>query len=429
MMKRFNFLIVVLCLSLGCDRYPDPAIKLLENYSFYFQTTPGGRYLPGETVSDSIRFLAVNNNEPYKDSVRVLFEIAKGGGQLTVSTAYTNENGYAYTGWKLGLETFEQVLRAKAYDLSGKYLNSADLTEYCFVDNIWNKCNFQPDCNITDMIADTVNKVTLVVTNNTVYRQGQRYFMWEPVTDPVLVQPRTIDLDRNGVYYVSTWTGEIVKSTDKGVSWKACTKPFPDRTNYCYIYVSNDAYVWAYAFDHPLRYSKDGCATWTDIAAGSGLTAEGFGDIFRLKDGSLLYQGGNCCNLNRSFDDGFTWTKIETPNYTHKLYVNNKDEIFLVSQQSGAYIYKSTDYGATFSYVYAVSPEWWTDLHNTFSKWGGYYYILIPGWGILKSADLTHFEEYWYNSSLRDLFIDHNGVLIAKDWNMNTVYYRNNTEK
>jgi hypothetical protein len=47
---------------------------------------------------------------------------------------------------------------------------------------------------------------------------------------------------------------------------------------------------------------------------------------------------------------------------------------------------------------------------------------------ILKSSDLTHYQIYWLNYDLENLFIDHNGVLIAKDWNLKTVYYRKNTE-
>jgi hypothetical protein len=267
-----------------------------------------------------------------------------------------------------------------------------------------------------------------MINSNQIYKQGERYYLWEPVNNPALVSPRTINMDRNRVIYVTTWSGELVKSTDHGVSWETCTKPFPDRPYYIYIDVSNDNYVWVFAWDHPTRFSKDGGITWND--AGSDLSSFGYGNIFRLKDGSLLFHGSNCCSLNRSFDNGLTWTKIATPGYSIKLFVDNKDEIFIVTQENGITIYKSTDYCSTFTSVTRVSPEWGTsDNDNIFSKWNNFYYILIPGWGILKSADLTHYEEFWHNSNLRDLFIDHNGVLIAKDWNMNTVYYRKNSHK
>jgi len=84
--------------------------------------------------------------------------------------------------------------------------------------------------------------------------------------------------------------------------------------------------------------------------------------------------------------------------------------------------------GATYRRLFNCSPKFGTTMDNIFNKWENTYYILVPGFGILKSDDLEHFETYWLNSELNNLFIDHNGVLIAKDWNNNTVYYRKNSK-
>ncbi|HCC69554.1 MAG TPA: hypothetical protein DEQ09_00140 [Bacteroidales bacterium] len=65
---------------------------------------------------------------------------------------------------------------------------------------------------------------------------------------------------------------------------------------------------------------------------------------------------------------------------------------------------------------------------NTFTRYDDFYYVLIQGFGIMKTYDLVNYDNYWRNDDLLDLFIDHNGVLIAKDWDYKTVYYRNNTE-
>jgi hypothetical protein len=429
-MKRTVLLVALFYFALSCDRYPDPSVKTLQDYSFAFLTNQGNKYFAGEWVSDSIKFYAVNSSNPPKDSLKVLFEVAKGGGNITTASAYTDKNGFAYTGWKLGSKSFEQKLITKTYNRSGNYLSSTGLTEYGFRNDEWDTCNFSPDGNINGMVADTINKVTFMVTNNTVYRQGDRYYQWEPVNDPALVLPRTINMDRNGVIYVSTWNGEMIKSNDHGVSWKTCTKPFPDRPYYIYDYVSNDNYVWVFAWDHPIKYSKDEGMTWTDLPDGNPVAAGGFGDVYRLKDGSLLYHGSGCCSLNRSFDNGLTWTKIETPGYSIKIFINEKEEFFLVSQGSGTIIiYKSTDYGNSFSALYAIAPQFVTEMDNIFNKQGDFYYVLLPGFGILKSSDLNNYEVYWTNYNLNNLFIDHNGILIAKDWNMNTVYYRKNTGK
>jgi hypothetical protein len=427
-MRKPILLIAILCVALSCNRYPDPSVKSVKDYSFNFQTYQGMKFLAGEWVSDSVRFRAVNNNSPMNDSVKVDFEVVTGGGNITIQTAYTDKNGLAYTGWKLGSGSFEQILRAKSYDLSGNFLSSTKLIEYGFKNDEWDAYPGSPDGNITKMVADTVNKVTFMIANSMLYKQGERYFEWDEIIDPVVNLPRTINIDRTGTMYISTWNGELVKSTDHGISWETCTKPFPDRPYYFYPYISNDNWVWAFAWDHPTRFSKDGGIIWNDVV--SDLSSFGFGKVFRLKDGSLLFHGSNCCSLNRSFDNGLTWTKIVTPGYSIKLFVDDKDEIFIVTQENGIAIYKSTDYCSTFTSVTIVSPEWGdSDNDNYFIKWNNFYYVCIPDWGIMKSADLTHYEEFWHNSNLRDLFIDHNGVLIAKDWNMSTVYYRKNSKK
>lgn len=425
-MKKTVLTIALTCFILACDRYPDPFFNSLRDYSFAYQNLQGKRFWAGEPVDDTIKFLARNNKAQTKDSLMVNFEVASGGGTITVSEAFTDKNGIAATQWHLGTETFEQVLRANTYDLSGAYLGSADLVSYGFKNDEWDGCTGYLDGQMMGMAADTVNKVTFMVTNNKLYRQGERYYIWEEVTDPSVVSSRTINIDKNGVIYVSTWTGTLLRSNDHGESWKTCTKPYPDRPYFFYISVSNENHLWAFYFDLPSRFSRDGGESWTD--AGSELSVHGFGDVFRLKDGSLLFHGSNCCSLNRSSDVGLTWMPVATPGYSVKLFVNEKDEIFIVTQEdSGISIYRSTDNCVTFNKMHTIYPEWGTSMNNTFNKWKNYYYILIPGYGILKSADLITYEDYWKNSDLRDLFIDHNGVLIAKDWNWQTVYYRKNS--
>jgi hypothetical protein len=428
-MKNPVLLIAVFCITISCVRYPDPEVKLVKNYSFGFMTQGGQKFLSGEWINDSITFYGNDNNNAQKDSVKVLFEVVKGGGTVTVPSAYTNKYGNVSTKWKLGTQSFEQELRAITYDTSGNYLTSTNLMEYGFRENAWDTCTFSPDGNIMEMFADTINKFTLVITNNQIYKEGDRYYLWEPVNDPVLVLPRTLMADKNGVIYVSTWNGELVKSSDHGNTWNTCTKPFPDRPYFFYPYISNDNYVWAYIWDHPTKYSKDGGMSWIELPDGNPIDPQGFGDIFRLKDGSLLFHGSGCCSLNRSFDNGQTWTKIETPGYSVKIFVNEKDEFYLISQGAGTIgIYKSTDYGISFDPLYAIAPQFITEMDKLFNKWGNFYYVLMPGFGILKSYDLNTYDVYWTNKNLNKLFIDHNGVMIAKDWNMNTIYYRKNTE-
>ncbi|MBK7709702.1 MAG: exo-alpha-sialidase [Bacteroidales bacterium] len=420
-MKRPLVLISVLCIVIACDRFPDPSYELLRNFSFIYQNQQGQRFLAGEWVNDSVSILSYNYATNVSEQIRVVFEVVKGGGSVTSTEIITNSHGIASTKWQLGFGSTDQILRAKSYDMSGKYLTSTDLLAYGFRLGEWDKWSGDPDGHMTDMVADTVNKVTFMIAASTVYRPGDRYYLWETVPDPLLTSVRTLDIDGNGIIYGSTWTGEIIKSTDHGETWRACTKPYPDRPYYIYMSVSNDNWLWVFDFDHPTRYSSDGGETWTD--AGDGIESIGSGDVFRLKDGSLLIHGSNCCSLNRSYDDGLTWTPVVTPGYSLKLYVNEDDDIYIVTQEPGISIYRSTDYAATFNKVHTVYPEWGTSMENTFSKWGSNYYITIPGYGILKSADLINYEDFYLNSDILNLFIDQNGVMIAQGQSYNSVYY------
>jgi hypothetical protein len=298
---------------------------------------------------------------------------------------------------------------------------------YGFRKDEWDALTTEPDISIIDMVSDTVNNFTLIVAGNKLYRQGDTYYTWNEVPDQLLASPRTIDIDSNGVIYVSTWNGDIVKSSDHGYTWSKCTKPYSAGNHYIYTYVANDNSVWVFRFDYSTRFSRDGGLTWTDV--GSGLSAQGYGDVFRLKNGSLLFHGSNCCSLHISADNGLTWTKIVTPGSSLKLFVNELDEIFIVTQKDGYSFYKSSDYGNTFTLNHKVYPSFGTTMENTYKKWENIYYVIIPGYGILKSSDLTQFEIYWLNAKIFNLFIDHNGVLIAKDWgNSRTVYYRKNSD-
>ena len=423
LMRTALIFISVICFNLSCDRFPDPSFEFLEEYTFSYGNTQGRKFFAGDFVDDSVSFTVYRyNGSPY-DSLMVIFEVIKGGGSITRLKGYTDNNSTISTRWRLGTQSFDQILRASVYDLSGKYLGSSSLVEYGFRTGEWDPVSGPPEGNMMGLVADTVFKFTLMVNLNTVYRQSEVYYLWEEIDEPLLKSARTINIDRKGVIYVTTWNGDVVKSTDHAKTWQKCTKPYPDRPYFIYITVANDNSLWVFDLEHPTRLSRDGGETWTDTGIEP---LNGCNDVFRLKDGSLLFHGTNCCSLYRSFDEGLTWSHIETPGSSNKLFVNENDEIFICNQVNGVTILKSTDYGASFNIVYNVYPEWGTSMDNIFNKWNNFYYILIPGYGILKTTDLIHYEDFWKNSNLRNLFIDHNGILIAKDWDWNTVYYLKN---
>lgn len=424
--RKPGFLILILSIfvviSPVCS--PDPSTELLESYSFTFENQQGQRHNPGEKINVALQIF--NNKEPVATPFRIAFAVTEGGGSIARETILTQDAARITNEWTLGPNSLDHRLKADIFRANGEYMTSVFLTAITMRENEWDAVSAEPDGTITDLAADTIAGVTLMISKGSLYRQGEKYYLWEKVTHPVMDSPRTIEIDSRGTFFVSTWNGEIVKSSDHGISWQKCTKPFPDNPYYVFMDVANDDYLWVFKFEYPTVFSADEGVTWQ--TAGSSLSSFGYGDVFRLKSGTLLFHGSNCCSLNRSDDNGLTWTQITTPGASTKLYVNEREEIFICNQDGGFAIFKSTDMGATFTRLFGCYPQFGTTMDNIFNKWDDYYYILVPGYGILKSYDLEHYEVYWLNKELNNLFIDHNGVLIARDWDNKTIYYRKNTD-
>lgn len=420
-MKKIQLLFLILAFASSCSE--DPTYKMIESYRAQFVSSQGGRFDADQADAVPVEYYVTDLLNQTKDPFRVEFEVLKGGGQLTSSTAYTDSTGMAKTTWKLGTSSFQQTVRAISYRSDGKRLTWSDYSVFAFRKGQWDEVTGSLEGNMSGMAADTVSKVTLMLAGGTIYRQSYKYYRWEALNNTQAFQPRTLHIGRDNVIYTSTWNGEIYKTYDHGDSWIKCTKPYPDHPYYIFFYVANDNWLWAYKFDYPTRFSKDGGKTWQE--AGSGLSSYGYGDVFRLKNGTLLFHGSNCCSLSRSDDNGATWTHIETPAYSHKMYVNEKDEVFITTQENGCTFYRSKDMGVTWQRLYSVYPEFGTSMDNVFNKFGDTYYVQIPGFGVLRSKDLITYEVFYQNYEINNLYIDHNGVLVAKDWDSSTIWYYN----
>ncbi|MFN8210704.1 MAG: sialidase family protein [Bacteroidales bacterium] len=425
---RLPSLIVAISLFYcSCDRYPDAGISTEEYYTFNFFNLQERRLNSQDTFPETVLFYVGKASENDDDSVFVDFSV-KGGGTLSKSSGYVRTNSELGTKWRLGTSSLKQVVRASSYNLKGEYLTSTELVAYGFRKDTWDTLkDVSPECRISGIVADTVAKKTFIIAQSNLYVQGSRYFDWNLVSDPNVVSPRTIEADTNNVIYISTWNGEVVKSTDHGTTWIKCAKPFPDNPYYVYLEVANDNWLWAYKYEEKNRYSSDGGATWHD--AGAAVDSAGFGNTVRLKDGTLLHIGA-MEKLIKSTDNGATWSPLACPRYSTQIFVTRDNKILIYSQESGFTIYRSVDNAATFQNVATFWTQFGTSYENHFfTKIGEYYYIPVHGYGIVRTKDFLAYTDYWRNWNLLDLFIDHNGVFIGKDWDYRTIYYRKNSVK
>jgi hypothetical protein len=416
-------LILILLLVYSCAK--DPDTEILESWYVSFENETGIRIFPGEDVRAVIR---VTNDRNSFEGVRVRFEIVSGGGGLSSYEDQVDPTGKAETTWTPGNLSLNSTLRAWVLNEQGERILYRDLNVKTFIDDEWNPVTDSPDGRMMDLAADTVAGVTFMVTNSTLFRQGERYYLWEKTEHTFLEQPRTIETDSNGAIYVSTWKGEIVKSSDHGFNWVRCTKPYPEDPYFINMWVSSDNYIWVWKHEYPVKVSKDGGLTW--ITVPQDLSQYGFGRVYRLENGDLIMHGSNCCSLLISSDDGMSWTHIPTPGHSTRVYVDHLGRIFLLTQENGITFYSLNPGNSQFTRIHSVYPQWGSTWENNhFIRWKNFWYVVVPGSGIYKTDDMIHFQSYWNNSDIRDLFVDHNGVLIAKDWDWNTVYYRRNTEE
>lgn len=420
-MKLFA-LAIFLTIFTACVDFPDPENTPVESYSFS-NNGMDRKGFANDYISDSLLINIRDNYQGvYMPGFQVLFEVTEGGGEVDNTEIYTDFQGNAYTRWKLGTSGTEQLVEAQIYSPAGKYLATIPFRAVGFLPGAWNTVTLQPDLSFSDMAADSLNEVTFAIGSSGLYIQGERYFDWYYSTSYNINSPRRIILGTDQKFYLSTWYGQLFKSSDHGATWQESTKPWPDHSYYYFMTLTKDNYIWATASGRPLRCSRDGGVTWTDASAGL-QSEELLGDIYRLTDGTLFFLSLNC-HLYKSVDDGHTWTGISVSGYPLKLYVTEKDEIILFNQEAGISIVKSTDKGENFLKKHSVWPAFGTLMDHTVYKRGGTYYILIPGYGILVTDDFERFETIFNSDAVNDMFMDDEGVIIARELGGQQVHYR-----
>jgi hypothetical protein len=424
MSKRYLFLFFVL-LGAACKDYPDPMITVTENISF-----TGNSFYPrgiaGSYLNDSIQVFARDIQGYWAISgYQIRFRATKGGGETEEEVVHTNRYGKASNRWKLGESGTDQQLEAILLDQDGKRLTTLNFQAYGFKPDRWDSIFAYPEWNFTDMAADTLNRVTLAVSYNGIFRQGERYFDWNQIYTLQGFSPGSIKVGSDGTFYTGTWQGQLLKSFDQGVNWLSCASPWSDYESVFDLRLTSENYLWAAAAGKELRCSRDGGNTWATSSQGLS-NADRPGDIFRLTDGTLFLLSLNM-QLYKSVDDGQSWMTVITPANSAKLFVTKKDELILFNQENGISIYKSVDKGDHFAKEYTVTPANYTLMEHNVHLWKQNYYLLIPGYGVLQTIDFETFSLYWKSSNAYDMLMDDEGTLIVRGQYNGPVYYRHNT--
>jgi hypothetical protein len=412
---KFQVFAVLLLIITSCN-YSDPSIETLASYNFYYYNS-GQISVGGEYLKDSIYVQVYNQQSPnYVNDFTVKFEVIKGGGKVDQEVVKTNKKGKAATRWKLGNESYLQIVTAKVTDPEGRVFPQSQMSAYGMITNSWNEIASHPLNQLRDLAADTITHQSWAICSNYIYKRGANSLDWQSLPNQPNVNSKDIEVDKDGKIYIGTWNGELYKSSDHGQTWIKCTNPIRNRSNYFNFWITADGDLWATSYEDGLWHSNDQGTSWTNPTNGADKNYSIYG-MFRLKNNwlvSLIAPTGLGLSVMKSEDDGKTWMALTTPNYPYSLFVTDKDEIFVFTQSNGG-IYKSSDFGNTYKLVSSNPIEFNTiSSQNNVQKFDQNYFVLIPGFGTLKTKDFEHFDGLSGEPYVNGIYIDHTGSIFTK---------------
>jgi photosystem II stability/assembly factor-like uncharacterized protein len=422
-MVKKNLFFLIFVIFLGCEQQ-DPEIILQKDYRFE-EMGWGQRAVAGEDLSDSVG-IYISGLEP-GSNLRIEFKVTRGGGAVDPGIEYTNDNNKALTHWKTGLESTQQTVNAKIYDSKGTLLSSRDLTALAFRPGRLDSLSVAPETGLRDMEWDPVTGKTFMVSGEGLFMQGEHYFEWNHHPKTELNRAFNMETDSRGHLYVSTYDGEILKSTDGGASWQFISKPIPGFDGVLDFTITHNDYLWVTSYYHSLRGSRDGGATWSVDTTGLAKD-ERIGDIYSLSDGTLLLLTLNS-NVYQSSDDGSAWQPMDVPDPAFKLFVTPEDEIIvftltIIPGSNGYTVYKADSAGDEFRETERILSEFGARSVIHAYLYQGIYYVGIPGAGIYKTSGFEEFEEYVRIPGLFELFITGEGTLIGTHIRREKAWYK-----
>lgn len=130
--------------------------------------------------------------------------------------------------------------------------------------------------------------------------------VWEPLNGPLAVEVSEVAVNSNDVLFFITTEG-LHRSFDNGGSWELLNNGLPTAGLSDLLVAPND-HVFLFVFNAGFRLlyrSVDNGTSWTLLNNGDPFIG---GSCLAANAQGVLFMGMNSGNLNRSFDDGDTWT-------------------------------------------------------------------------------------------------------------------------
>jgi photosystem II stability/assembly factor-like uncharacterized protein len=419
--KLFGLSIYILFVStvlFSCEKYPEPGSETIESFSFNFlgnyQMAEAGNYL-AEDIG-----VEVNYDSPYSLSKKTFYmelEVAIGDGKIDKQKILADESGKMTTKWQLGSKSNEQILNAKIFDSSGQLYADFEMEATAILFDGWNTINSGYLLGIQDMVRDTINQRSMLISRSDLYVRTDKFYMWEPINTLQNTNIKELEINSKGEIYAAAWNGDLYRTTDWGETWDHLGKPIPDNPYHYELTITKDNYIWANKWEHGVYCSIDGGSTWQKDT--TGLTKqEELGRIFSFADTSHMAISYYNLTIYQTSDNGVSWIPINTPEYSPGMFVTDNNAIIAQNQKgTGFTLHKSVDGGKSYKEVFSPHVAYGTSSKHCYDKFKNNYYVLAPGGGVWKTRDFEDFEELIEFSLQRNLFIDHSGTLYASGFN------------
>jgi photosystem II stability/assembly factor-like uncharacterized protein len=424
-MKKQVYILLLATLLFSCEKYPESGSETLERINFAIignnQFAEANQYVPDSVGIQIDMQTAIYNGN--MDFIATIEEI-EGGGSVDQTMFHVNKDGKILTRWKLGSESNTQKLKIVISDSIGNKLTSAQIKATSYFFSEWNKIESGYLTGIGDMVSDTVNHRSLLISGGKLYRSGEKFYKWDVVDGNSISNIHNIEMNSKNELFAGTWDGNLYKSADQGNTWLQCPKPIEGYSGYFELTITPDDYIWVSYWDHGISCSKDDGLTWYKNEAGQ-TNEEIMGRVYQLGDGSHIALAQGQMVIFRTFDDGITWTPLNTPQYSLSCYVTENNEIIALNQENGYSLFKSVDYGQTYKLIKAISTEYHsTPLTHTFVKFENNYYILPPGGGLWKTSNFesNDFQKIGNLSEAHLVYIDHKGTIYTNGISDKTAY-------
>jgi photosystem II stability/assembly factor-like uncharacterized protein len=415
-MKRFFYFILLILVFSACEQYPTPGTHVLRQLNFQIigadQSAEAGNYLP-DSVGIFVDFASlVPAGE--RDFAMEL-EVLEGGGTVDQTVVYANKNGIMKTRWKVGNSSNAQILNVKIYDTDGLFSAETEIRATSYFTDKLNKIDKGFLVGIGDMVRDTINQRTLIISGRNLYVLTDKFFNWERIDYPFSTSLKELEINSNGEVFAAGWNGNLYKTSDWGENWVDLGKPIPENPYHYELTITKDDYIWANKWEHGVYCSKDNGITWQKNISGLEKQEE-LGRIFAFADNSHMAISHSSMMIMKTTDNGLTWKPINTPEYSLTMFVTDENAI-IAQNQGGFRLHKSTDGGQTYRQVFSPHVEFGTTSRHLYDKFGNDYYVLAPGGGVWKTKDFEEFKELFTFTEQRNLFIDHQGNVYASGFN------------